>query len=68
MSDADLIEWLNYWLVAFRWVPSTERCLLTFQDPYEHRYDITGKDLRECVANAVAKHPTSLTFIKGETR
>lgn len=68
MTDQEIIEWLNHWLVGFRWSSATTLCTLTFQDPYEHRYDAKGKDLRECVANAVAAHPTSLTFMKGETR
>lgn len=68
ISDADLIEWLNHWLASFEWSSETRLCTLWFKDPYDKRYHVEGKDLRECVLSAVVKHPTSLTFMKGESR
>lgn len=67
MSDAEILDWLNHWLVSFAWWPSDRLCHLEYQDPYSHLYVVTGVDLRECVLNAVAKHPTSLTFMQGKT-
>lgn len=64
MSDTEILNWLNYWLVSFRWNSDDRLCHLTFQDPGQHHYKATGKDLRECVENAVKAEPTSLTFIK----
>lgn len=63
MNDADIIKWLNHWLVRFDWSSAKGLCTLTFKDPYEHWYGAEGKDLRECVANAVKAQPTSCTFI-----
>ena len=65
LSDSDLIEWLNHWLATFHWHSDDRLCHLEFKDPYGHLYEATGKDLRECVGNAVTEHPSSLTFIKG---
>ncbi len=67
MTDSDMLTWLNHWLASFEWSPQTRLCTLWFKDPYGHRYHITGKDLFECVENAVKEHPTSLTFAKGES-
>ena len=66
MNDEDIIAWLNYWLVSFAWSSETRLCTLTFKDPYEHPDKATGKDLRECVSNAVKAHPASCTFVKIE--
>jgi len=63
VNDADIIKWLNHWLVKFSWNMDAGLCTLTFKDPYDHWYDAAGADLRECVANAVKRHPTSATFI-----
>jgi hypothetical protein len=68
LTDTEVVDWLDHWLVSFSWSRETQLCGLVFKDPYEHQYAMTGKSLRECVANAVTKHPTSLTFMKGETR
>jgi hypothetical protein len=63
MNDADIIKWLNHWLASFDWHSEDRKCHLVFRDPYRKSYEVIGEDLRECVANAVAKHPTSKTFI-----